>query len=80
MSTVPNIGVLPKPILRKLNSSKKRWIHIKSGEEGPVKKHNSDASVGHSPPRGGERGATEGCNLTPIKGENAHGQTMGDAE
>ena len=59
---------------------KTRWPHIENREEDPVEKHDSDASVGHRPPRGAKRGAAECSDLTPVKGENSHGQTVGDAE
>ena len=57
-----------------------RWSYVENREEDPVEKNNGDFNVGHSPPRGGKSGAPEGSDLTPVKGENAHGQTMGDAK
>jgi hypothetical protein len=53
---------------------------VENGEEEPVKNHDGDTKVGHSPPRGDKRGDVEGNNLTPVKSKNAHGQTMGDAK
>jgi len=57
--------------------SKTRWPHIENGKEEPVEKCDGDANIGHGPPRDSQRGAIEG-DLTPVEGENTHGQTMGD--
>jgi hypothetical protein len=51
--------------------------YIENGNEEPVEKYDTEARVGRSPPRGYKRGASIG-DLTPVEGENAHGQTMAD--
>ena len=51
--------------------------HVENGNEEPVEKRNTDAHVGRSPPRSSQRGVGEG-DLTPIEGEDTHGQTMTD--
>ena len=51
--------------------------HVENGNKEPVEKCDSEARVGCSPPRGYQRGAGVG-DLTPVEGENTHGQTMGD--
>ena len=56
------------------------WSYVEYREEDPVEKHDGDSNVGLSPPRGGKRGALEGNDLAPVKGENTHGQTMGNAK
>ena len=49
--------------------------HVENGNEEPVEKYDNEARVGRSPPRHYQRGAVEG-NLTPVEGEDTHGQTM----
>jgi hypothetical protein len=51
--------------------------YIENGNEEPVEKCDIEANVGRSPPRGVRWGEGEG-DLTPVEGENTHGQTMGD--
>jgi hypothetical protein len=51
--------------------------YVENRNEEPVEKCDTDARVGRSPPRGAKRGAREG-DLTPVEGENTHGQTMVD--
>ena len=51
--------------------------HVENGNEEPVEKCDTEARVGRSPPRGYQRGAVE-RNLTPVEGENTHGQSMAD--
>ena len=53
--------------------------YVENGDEEPVEKCDTDALVGRSPPRNGKGGAGEG-DLTPIKGGDTHGQTMGDSK
>jgi hypothetical protein len=51
--------------------------YVENGNEEPVEKCDTEAHVGRSPPRGPQRGVYEG-DLTPVEGENTHGQTMPD--
>jgi hypothetical protein len=51
--------------------------YVENGNKEPVKKCDTDARVGRSPPRDSQRGAREG-NLTPVEGESTHSQTMAD--
>ena len=63
--------------------SKQRQRHktyIKNWDKEPSKKDDSDTNVGSRPPRGGKRRATEGSDLTPVKGQDAHGHAVGDTE
>ena len=53
--------------------------YIENGSEEPVKKRDTEAYVGRSPPRDRERGAVKG-DLTPVEGENTHGQPMPDSK
>jgi hypothetical protein len=64
-------------INKKRERSKTRRSHIENGNEEPVEKCDGDAKVGRSPPRSENRGEDEG-DLTPVEGENTHGQTMAD--
>ena len=49
--------------------------HIEDGNEEPIEKCDGDAGIGRGPPRGAKGGAEE-RDLTPVEGENTHGQTM----
>ncbi len=51
--------------------------YVENGNDEPVKKCDSEPPVGRSPPRDDKRGAGE-CYLTPVEGENTHGQTVAD--
>ena len=73
MCAVPNVGVLQKQMFRKEEKAKA------IPDEEPVEKCDAEAHVGRSPPRSGKRGAGEG-DLTPVKRENTHGQTMADSK
>jgi hypothetical protein len=53
--------------------------HVKNGCDEPVEKDNGQTNVGRSPPRDGKRRAIVG-DLTPVEGEDAHGQAVGDTE
>jgi hypothetical protein len=53
--------------------------HIKNGRNKPVEKDDADANVGPSPPWKRKRRAVVG-DLTPVKGEDTHGQAVGDAK
>jgi hypothetical protein len=63
----------------KTRKAKAMPSHVKNGNEEPVEKCDIEAHVGRSPPRGG-KGGLEICDLTPVEGENTHGQTMADPE
>jgi hypothetical protein len=54
--------------------------HIENGKKNPEEKHNTEASVGCSPPREGKRGADVGGYLTPVEGEETHTQAMRDTK
>ena len=62
------------------NGVKERTSHIKNRRDEPVEKDDSEANICRSPPRGGKRRAVEGSDLTPVKGEDAHGHAVGDAK
>lgn len=64
---------------RKQEWAKARRTHVKNGDEEPVEKQDGEANVSRSPPRDRKRGARV-ADLTPVEGENAHGQAVGDAK
>ena len=66
-------------INKKCERGKTRWSHVENGNEEPVEKCDSEACVGCSPPRD-EKGSAVVGYLTPVEGENTHGQTMVDPE
>ena len=51
--------------------------HVKNGDEEPVEKCDTEALVGCSPPGVYQWGSDVG-DLTPVEGENSHGQTVAD--
>jgi hypothetical protein len=58
---------------------KERTAHVKNGCDEPVEKDDGEANVGRSPPWNRKRRAIVG-DLTPVKGEDTHGQAVGDAK
>ena len=79
MGAVPNVNVLQKHMFRKEEKAKAIPTYVENWDEEPVEKCDAEARVGRSPPRSGKRGAGEG-DLTPVKSENTHGQTMVDSK
>ena len=63
-----------------MNGVNKRTSHIKNRSDEPVEKEDGEANVCRSPPRAGKRRAIEGNDLTPVKGEDAHGHAVSDAK
>ena len=62
-------------IRKKTRKAKSIPSYIENGNEEPVEKCDTKACVGRSPPRDGKGGFDEG-DLTPVEGENTHGQSM----
>jgi hypothetical protein len=54
--------------------------YVKAHSDEPVENHNGEPDVGCSPPRDRKRRITEGCELTPVKCENAHGHAVLDTK
>ena len=64
---------------RSENVGHARTTHVKNGGDEPVEKDNGETNVGCSPPRDGKRRAIVG-DLTPVKCEDTHRQTVGDTK
>ena len=75
---VPDISVLRETILEKELKGRNE-THVKNGDEEPVEKDDSGTDVSSRPPRDRKRRTVEG-DLTPVKGEDAHGQAVANAE
>ena len=53
--------------------------HVENGDEEPVEEDDSGTDVSSSPPRDRKRRIVVG-NLTPVKGDNTHRQTVDNTE
>jgi hypothetical protein len=54
--------------------------NVENREEKPVEKNDGEASVCSRPPWVDEWRATEGGNLTPVKGHDTHAEAMNNTE
>jgi len=65
--------------IQKASTQQSKVSHVENGYEEPVEKDDSDPDVGCGPPRDGKGRSDEG-DLTPVEGEDTHGQAMDDAK
>jgi hypothetical protein len=81
VSAAPNVGILQSRCSEEKKNSERQAMssYVENGDNEPVEKCGSETHVGRSPPRGSKRDVGVG-DLTPVEGENTHGQTMPDTK